>query len=126
MLRWHKLSVTCSGVDGSATGSDTTKGTIVGRVVGVYLDYSAGQAASTVVTIASVQAPVVTILTVTTNKTDGWYYPRHQVHSAAGAALTLDGTRIMVEPPPVVGQIKVTVTLGNSAETVDAWLLTEE
>ena len=120
------LEITCSGSDGSATGSATTKGTITGKVLAVHLDYSASQPATTDVVVATAHAPVNTILTVSDNKTDGWYYPRHQMDSEAGAALTYDGTHPVNEPVPVDDQITVSVDQGNDGETVKATIVIEE
>jgi len=118
-------AITTTGSDGSATGSYTTPGPVTGKVLGVHIDYSTAQAATTDVTIATVHAPVTTILTVTDNKTDGWYYPRHQVHDSTGTALTLDGTRIMVEPVAIEDQVTVSVAQADNTETVTVSLVIE-
>jgi len=120
------LVITCAGSDGSAVGNAVTKNVVRGRVLAVHLDYGTGQAATSDVTIATVNAPVNTLLTVTDSNTDGWYYPRHQVHSEAGAGLTYDDTRKVQEAVPVCDHIKVSVAQGNDTKTVTATILVEE
>lgn len=126
MIRRHTLKVTCSGSDGSATGNDTTKNVITGKILAVHLDYGTGQAATSDVVLSTAHTPTNTILTVTDNATDGWYYPRHQVDSAAGAGLTYDGTRTVNEPVPVCDHLKLSVAQGNDEKTVTATVLVEE
>ncbi len=119
-------TITCVGEDGAAAGSVTSSRPIAGRLLAVHADYSAGQAATTDLVIATTHAPVVTLLTLTDNKTDGWYYPRQQVCGATGTALTLDGTRIMVEPVPICDYVSATVAQGDGTETVAVTLIVEE
>lgn len=114
-----------TGSDGSATGSATV-GPVNGKVLGIYLDFHADQAATTDTTVATVHAPISTILTITDSKTDAWYYPRHQVHGATGTALTLDGTRLMVEPLVVRDYIKVSWAQANADDAVRAYIVVEE
>lgn len=117
--------LTTSGtVVGSAVGTVTTREVVMGRVLGVYLDYS-GTAATTDVTISTPHSPSVTVITVSNSVTDGWYYPRVQVHSTAGAALTYDGTRTVCEPVPVNDHLQLAVAQGGTAATVDAWVVVE-
>ena len=85
-----------------------------GQLYAVYLDYHASAPATTDVTVVLNEAPSATILTVTDNATDGWYFPREQVHSNAGAGLTYDGTRAVAEPPPVAGKLAVNIAQSNA------------
>ena len=119
-------TIISAGEDGSAAGSVTSSRPIAGRILAVHADYSAGQAATTDLVIATTHAPVVTILTLADNKTDGWYYPRVQVHGVTGTALTLDGTRALVEPMPICDYVSATVAQGDGAETVAVTLIVEE
>ena len=126
MIRLIPLStITASGTNGSATGSDTTNETITGKVMGIYIDYGAGQATTTDVVIATASAPVVTILTVTNSATDAWYYPRTQVHGSAGSGLTYDGTRVVIEPMAINDRVSVSVTGANDTKTVQVSLVVE-
>jgi hypothetical protein len=73
---------------GDSTGSVTSSFPINGYILGVYIDYSSGQPDTTDITVSTAHSPVTTILTVSNNNVDGWYYPRHQVHSTDGTGLT--------------------------------------
>ena len=61
--------------DGS--GAATDPATRSGEITAIALDYAATAAAGTdvVVSCANSPGPALAILTVTDNKTDGWYYP---------------------------------------------------
>jgi hypothetical protein len=58
----------------------------------------------------------LTILTLTDANADKVYYPREQVHSNAGVALTLDGTRIAFTEPIVNGFLKLVVASGGNVK----------
>ena len=59
----------------------------------------------------------IALLTVANADADASYYPRVQVHSGVdGSALTLDGTRLMVEPPLVDGLLKLVIAAGGDAK----------
>jgi hypothetical protein len=59
-----------------------------------------------------------TLLTLTNADNDLWYYPRHNAHTNAGAAIVdgtdLTGERVM---PIVDGQLKLAVSNGGNAKT---------
>jgi len=57
-----------------------------------------------------------TLITLTDISASGVYYPRHQVHSNVGTALTLDGTRIAFDEPLVCGFIKVALAQGGTGK----------
>lgn len=125
MIRTITLVVETSGVDGSATGSATTESVVAGKLLAVFLDYSATQAATTDVTIASA-GPAHTLLVVSDSATDGWYYPRHQVHDAAGAGVTYDGTNEVYDTIPVVGYITASAAQADDSESVTVTLVIEQ
>lgn len=123
MIRTEKVSVTVAGADGSAAGTANSAGIVNGKLVAVYIDFIT-QPATADTTLATVNAPAKTLLTVTDSATDGWYYPRYIIHSEAAAALTgtSGGDRSM---HPINDYVKVTVAQGN-AGTVDVWFLYEQ
>lgn len=129
MTRIYKFPViTTVGADGSAAGTATTEYPIAGEIKSVHIDY-ANQPATTDVTIATVHAPVLTILTVADNNTDGWYHPRHILQDAAGATITYDGTNEVYGCVYVNDYIKVTVAQADGAggdETVTVTLVYED
>lgn len=124
-MRQITLAVSTSGVDGSATGTETTNYPLDGRLAAIHLDYSATQAATTDVTVTGGN-PATTLLTVTDNKTDGWYYPHAVAQDAAGANVTYDGTRPIYIPTPLAGYLTVAVAQADDGETVTVTVLWED
>ena len=119
------------GSNGSATANSTTTAVISGLLLGVYVKYNdsppAGTTDVTIATLGTSPAPPTNaLLTLTNAATDGWFYPRVQVHSTAGAVATLDGTRPMLEAIPIHDFVKVTIAQANAADNVDVWLLLED
>lgn len=124
-------SGTAAGSAGSATANATTTVRISGFLQGVYVKYNdsppAGTTDVTIATLGTSPAPpAVTLLTLTNAATDGWFYPRVQVHSTAGAAATLDGTRAMLVPAPIDDFLKVTIAQANASDSVDVWFLVSD
>lgn len=116
------------GSDGSATASATSSKIIRGRVAAVHIAYVGSPPATTDVTIATegtLRFGANTLITVSNNNTDGWYYPRHQVHSNAGVGLTLDGTRHATHAPPILDRVTVTIAGANSGDSATIYLLLE-
>ena len=64
------------------------------------------------------------ILALTDQTTAGVWYPRAQVHGITGTGLTLDGTRLLVEPILLVNdRVKVVIAQGGNAKTGSIELL---
>lgn len=58
------------------------------------------------------------ILALTDQNSSGTWYPRQQVHGATGTGLTLDGTRLMVEPVVAANdRVKVVVAQGGNVKS---------
>ena len=127
-MKVYKVSVTTTGAAGSATGDATTVQPVTGKLHAIYLDYDgSAPGATTDVTVSQAESPSATLLTVTDNATDGWYFPRQQVCNAAATALTYDGTRTVNEPFPVDGEITVAVAQSDAlTDCVIAYLYIEE
>jgi hypothetical protein len=125
MIGRTKISVTPAGESGAATGDTTTSVPINGRLLGVHIDYDADAHANTDVTVATTSAPVTTILTISNNKTDGWYYPLHALHGSTGTAVTYDGTRPVLDYYYLDDYVKVTMGDGTAAKGVVVTLLLE-
>jgi len=85
-VKSYALTVTTTGVAGSATGSAVTSERIEGYLLDVYLNYHASAPATTDVTCKQTDRSD-SFLVVTDNLTDGRYTPRVQVCDAAGAAV---------------------------------------
>lgn len=122
MIKTEKVSVTTTGGAGSSAGTGKTRRPLNGELYAVYVDYTS-QAATTDITIATENAPVKTLLTITDTNADGWYYPRYVVHSEAAAALTgtSGGDRTK---HPVDDYVTVAIAQGNDG-TTDVYLLYE-
>lgn len=122
MIKTEIVTVTVAGADGSASGNAATRRPLNGELYAVYLDFIT-QPATADVTIATVNAPVKTLLTTTDTATDGWYYPRYVVNGETGTALTgtAGGDRTK---HPLDDYVKVTVVQGNAGSVV-AYLLYE-
>jgi len=125
MLRKYQVTATASGGAGSSTGDATSNETVIGRLLAVHLDFSVSGAATTDTIITTI-TPDHTILTITDSATDAWYYPRHQVHTEAGAGVTYDGSNEVYDAIPVHGRVKVAMAQANNAQTVTATFYVEE
>lgn len=120
-------TLTTAGSDGAASASVSVYPRPGGRLYAVYLDYHASAPSTTDVTISQAEAPEATLLTVSDNKTDGWYFPRQQVCGTDGSALTYDGSHAIVEPFPMTGGLAVTVAQGDALTgCVTAYLYIQE
>lgn len=101
-------------VDTAAGGSgDTTDGSArAGQLLAIGIDYhgSADAGTDVVVSCANPAGPALTLLTVSNNKTDGWYYPRAGAVSAANVAITDSHV-----PMPFYGNLKVAVAQAGGA-----------
>lgn len=121
-------SGTAAGSAGSATANTTSSNVILGRVLAAHVVYNDSPPAGTTdVTIATAGTtggpPANTILTLTNAATDGWFYPRHQVHDATGAGVTYDGTNEVYEAPPIYDKVTITIAGANAGDSVTVWLL---
>lgn len=125
-LELVKVAVATTGSAGSATGSSDSI-PVNGKLHAVYLDYHASAPGGTTdVTISLKSDPGATLLTVTDNATDGWYFPRQQVCDESGTGLTYDGTRKVSEPYPVADALTVAVAQSDAlTDCVVAYLWIE-
>lgn len=97
--------------DAAGAGSTTTE-QLRGLLWGFYFNYSASADAGTDVTVSVAYGDLsVTILTVTDNKTDGWYPLQISAVGSTGAS---NGTNI---PLPLTG-VKLTFTIAGGGATV--------
>lgn len=115
-----------AGSSGSATANATTTTRVSGKIEGIYVKYNDSPPAATCdVTIAtqgtSPAPPATTILALTDAATDGWFYPRANIHSTAGASQASVWDAISVDD-----KIVVTIAQANAADNVDVWILFSE
>jgi hypothetical protein len=101
-------------VDSAADGAGAATDAVVrsGRILAGGIDYHASAAAGTdvVISVVNPAGPALSILTVTNNKTDGWYYPRAGAVSPANAAITNSAV-----PIPFHGNLQVAVAEAGGA-----------
>ena len=112
-----------AGAAASAVGS-AKLGPIDGEILGVYISYDAGQAAGTVVALATSKAPVTPVLTAPAGKTSQWFYPRAPLCNESGVALTFDGTHPQTGLIPVGGDyVDVAVSAANPTAPVEVYVV---
>ena len=89
VIKKHTLKVTTTGSAGSASGSGHLS-LPISRLVAVHLNYdSAAPGGTTDVTITAPGNPASrTLLTVSNNATDGWYFPKEQDMGNTGSLIT--------------------------------------
>lgn len=119
-IRKTTINVTTTGSAGSASGSSSaTVG--VGELVALHVDYTS-QPATTDVTITSPSSPSTrTLLTVSNNATDGYYFPSDLLDDSTGADITGAAKPAFVQ----AGVLTVAVAQGDAATngvTVTAWV----
>lgn len=113
-----------AGSAGSATNNADTSTRVVGKVVGIYVDYLDSPPATTDVTIktkgTSPAAPTYNLLVLTNANTDGWFYPQVQIHDTAGSAIAGEYT-----PQLVHDYLNIAIAQANAGDSVNVWLLVE-
>lgn len=119
-----------AGADGEATANATSDNAIRGRINAVRVQYlDTPPQETTIVTIATSGTDSglpgsVTILTLTNANTDGWFYPRHQVHGSDGAGLAYaDEGEPVAESLMIADRVKVTIAGANAGDSVNVWLI---
>lgn len=113
----HLIKVSPTGVDGSASGENTSEAGPHGFLEAVHIDYTT-QHANCDVTLTEASGAARTLLTKTNTNTDTVFYPRVQVHDTSGAALTLDGTRASTSRIYLCGN-KLTAAVAQGTEVTN-------
>lgn len=108
------------GEAGAATSTITTSIGYKGAVHAVYVQYEDSPPATTDVTI-STAAPTQTLLTLTNANTDGWFYPRVNIHDATGSA-----EADVWDKFPLGHTVTVAIAGANEGDSVRVWLKIED
>lgn len=110
--RRHRISVTTA-ADGSATAY--TDEPVVGRILAVIYNKDTFDNGSTMtLTVEQTAQPIWAESNVNASAVR---YPRAQLHTAAGAAATMDGTRPLMEPVPVASsRLKMVIASGGNTK----------
>lgn len=100
--------------DASGDSTDYTECPVFGRLIMVHInDGDLVDNWDMTFSYTNSVGDTITLLTLTNKSADTTVYPREQVHGNTGTGLTLDGTRLMVEPPIVAGAVKVVTSDGG-------------
>lgn len=114
-LKTRRINVTTD-ASGDGTTNDTLS--ILGRLYAVEtIDGDLADGVDAVLSVQSTESgTALTLVTFTDFNTDAMYYPRHVVHSEAGAALTgtSGGDR---EAPVINGTLRLVIAQGGNAKT---------
>jgi hypothetical protein len=112
-----------AGGAGSATANADSTVRLSGYLVGVYVKYNDAPPAGTTDVVIKTKgtapsAPSFTFLTLTNAATDGWFFPRMDTHTVAGAVIT-DGQ----DWPALDDFVNVSIAQANAADNIDVWFL---
>lgn len=112
------------GAGAAGANADTTT-TVTGLLVAVYVKYIDSPPAGTTDVVVKTKgtdpsAPSLTLLSITDAATDGWFYPRANIHNTSGTAQTSTWTLL-----PVYDMINVAIAQANNNDNIDVWLLVE-
>lgn len=108
-----------TGGTGTSTANTTTNEKLNGELYAIYLQYTGSPPAGTCdVTIATITAPTMTLLSIANAATDAWFFPMAQAQTTAGASITNQGQLLVVDD-----QIKVTIAQANDNDGVVATIL---
>ncbi len=113
----HDLRLTVM-TESDGTGTITAPSPIFGYLEAVeWIDGSFDDGVDPVLSVTETPNGIdQTLLSISNANDDGWYRPRHLVHSEAGAALT--GTSGGDRARPIInGRLKLAVTNGGNAKT---------
>lgn len=116
MLKAIKITAT---TDASGDATAYSEASYNGELYAVqWIDGDFADGVDAVLSVANTDAAVdLTLLTLTNANNDAMYYPRHQIHDAAGAGVTYDGTNEVYGKAPVVGKLKLVVSSGGNTKT---------
>ena len=115
---------TTTGGAGVSTANATSSTIVTGLIHAIYVRYNDSPPATTDLTIATAgnNTPANTILTLTNSASSGMYYPRADLRSQTGIALTFDGTRTVTDRIVISDNLKVTIAQANDGDSADVWL----
>lgn len=113
-----QITTTTAGGLGEATGSGDSIAPIRGHIFAIYMDFAAGLPAATDVTLTGT-SPDLTVLALTNNMTDTWYYPTvTQTGNTGSSTSTYDRMPMnsklhiaLAQTYPVTGANTLTVTV---------------
>jgi hypothetical protein len=124
MLAGPYTSGVAVGSNGNATNSQDTPTRLVGKVLGIYVDYLHSPPNTTDVVISTKgtypAAPSTTLITLTNKNADGWFYPRVVPSDTVGADLA---TLTVLEPFEIDDVVNIFIDDANAADYAECWFL---
>ena len=88
-------------------------------------DYPDAPPSTTTVTIttkgANGAAPSLTLLTLDSNNTDGWYFPRAAIHDSTGAEIA-----DLYDTMPIYDVVNIAIEDADEGSNVDVWFLVSD
>ncbi len=114
-----------AGGAGVATANASTTVPVTGVVLSVYIKYNGSPPAGTTDVIVSTvgtspDVPSLTMLTITDAATDGYFYPRINIDSTAGASQAAAWDYMVIRD-----FVNVKIQGANNDDTADVWLFVE-
>ena len=115
-----------TGGAGVSTANASSTVILSGRVQGIYVKHNGSPPAGTTdVTVKTVGTspypPTYNLLAIVNAATDGWFYPRVQVHDTAGSAIAAEYTPLVIHD-----FVNVLIAQANDADSIDVWLLLDD
>lgn len=112
-----------AGGAGASTANADTPTVVKGLIMGVYVKYNGSPPAGTTdVTIAtkgtSPEPPSYNIIAITNAATDGWFYPRINIHDTSAAEQSSNWDYI-----PVSDYINIDIAQADDDDSIDVWFL---
>lgn len=87
-VKSDQVVVTATGNEGAAVGSGSTGRDLHGHIYALHLDFATGVTSTTDITLTQA-SPSLTVLLLTNNYTDTWYYPAVEQTDSAGSGLSV-------------------------------------
>lgn len=116
--------------DASGNASAISSKISRGKVLAIHIIYDSGSPATTNVQLTHLGSDYggadQTILSLSSNNTNGWFYPRTYAQDETGADLTYNGTQKVPIEFVVFGRLKLEVSGQTAGLGVKAYVLVEE
>ena len=110
------------GSAGSAVANADSTIILMGRIMGIYVEYVDSPPSTTDVIIkskgTSPAPPTYTFMTLTNKNTDGWFYPHVLIDDVLGVDIASEYTAQMVHD-----LINVSIDGANAGDSVNVWFL---
>lgn len=116
-MRRETIAVAVSGTAGSASGTGVSSVPLSGQIAGVKVAYTT-QAATADVTITDDLGQ--SILTLTNNNSDGWWYPHPEIHDNTGSLINKHTCPFSVD-----GYVTVNVAQSNAGSVTVTLIVNE-